>query len=105
MQVGHDPKVPFGAQATYASTGESRSPDRCEKCNLVIDRDLNAARNLAAYGRRVLSVAVSGAETQNGRGRDTTRTSGTGSGSRLKRQDGSGQPGKADTASPAGEAA
>jgi putative transposase len=77
---------------------------RCEKCNLVIDRDLNAALNLAAYGRRVLSVAASGAETQNGRGRDT-RASRTGSGSRLKRQDGSGQPGKADTASPVGEAA
>jgi putative transposase len=92
-------------QAVKAKLSLRERTYRCEKCNLVIDRDLNAARNLAAYGRRVLSVAVSGAETQNGRGRDTTRTSGTGSGSRLKRQDGSGQPGKADTASPAGEAA
>jgi putative transposase len=78
---------------------------RCETCNLVMGRDLNAALNLAAYGRRVLSVAVSGTETQIGRGRDTTRTSHIGPGSRLKRQDGSGQPGKADTASPTGEAA
>jgi len=78
---------------------------RCAHCNLVIDRDLNAALNLAAYGRRVRTVAVSGTETQNGRGRDTTRASNTGSGPRLKRQDGSGQPVKADTAPPAGEAA
>jgi putative transposase len=76
---------------------------RCDKCNLVIDRDLNAALNLAAYGRRVLSVAASGAETQNGRGRDTRASRGPGS--RLKRQDGSGQPGKADTASSKVEAA
>ncbi len=68
---------------------------RCEVCNLVIDRDLNAALSLAAYGRRVLSVAVSGTETQIGRGRDTTRASCTDPGSRTKRQDGSGQPGKA----------
>ncbi len=78
---------------------------RCEVCNLVIDRDLNAALNLAAYGRRVLSVAVSGTETQNGRGRDTPRASCTDPGSRTKRQDGSGQPVQADTASLAGEAA
>ena len=78
---------------------------RCEVCHLVIDRDLNAALNLAAYGRRVHSVAVSGTETQNGRGRDATRTSCTSPGPRLKRQGGSGQPVKADTASPAGEAA
>jgi putative transposase len=82
----------------------------CERCNLVLDRDLNAALNLAAYGRQVLShphhdVAVSGTETKNGRGRDTTPASCTGSGSRAKRQDGSGQPAKADTASPTGEAA
>jgi putative transposase len=78
---------------------------RCDLCHLVIDRDLNAALNLAAYGRQVQSVAVSGTETQNGRGRDTTRTSCTSPGPRLKRQDGSGQPAKADTASPPGEAA
>ena len=38
---------------------------RCEACGAVLDRDLNAARNLAAL---VDHVAVSGAETINGRG-------------------------------------
>jgi putative transposase len=76
----------------------------CEKCHLVIDRDFNAALNLAAYGRQAQSVAVSGTETENGRGRDNGAGS-TGSGSRAKRQDGSGQPGKAVTASSTGEAA
>jgi transposase len=34
-------------------------------CGLEIDRDLNAALNLAAYGQRVLDVAGSGPETRN----------------------------------------
>ena len=45
---------------------------RCESCGLVMDRDENAARNLA-----VLAVAASGAETLNGRGADQkTRATG-----------------------------
>jgi putative transposase len=40
---------------------------RCEACGLVVDRDLNAARNLA---RLVQSVAQSGWETRNARGAD-----------------------------------
>ncbi|WPD20022.1 IS607 family element RNA-guided endonuclease TnpB [Thermaerobacter composti] len=40
---------------------------RCEECGLVLDRDENAARNLAAL---VAAVAGSGPETQNARGRD-----------------------------------
>jgi IS605 OrfB family transposase len=40
---------------------------RCESCGLVMDRDLNAARNLA---RLVQSVAQSGWETQTARGAD-----------------------------------
>jgi len=44
----------------------------CESCGLVMDRDENAARNLAA-----LAVAASGAETLNGRGADQkTRAAG-----------------------------
>ncbi|NIK57973.1 IS607 family element RNA-guided endonuclease TnpB [Kribbella shirazensis] len=44
----------------------------CESCGLVMDRDENAARNLAA-----LAVAASGAETLNGRGADQkTRATG-----------------------------
>lgn len=41
---------------------------RCDKCGLVIDRDVNAASNLAALGRRALYVAGSGPETENARG-------------------------------------
>jgi putative transposase len=40
---------------------------RCESCGLLLDRDLNAARNLA---KLVESVARSGRETQNARGAD-----------------------------------
>jgi IS605 OrfB family transposase len=40
----------------------------CTTCGLVIDRDLNAARNLASLVKRV--VAGSGPETENGRGAD-----------------------------------
>lgn len=40
----------------------------CERCGLVIDRDENAARNLAALVKR--RVAGSGPETLNGRGAD-----------------------------------
>ncbi|QBS38207.1 transposase [Thermaerobacter sp. FW80] len=40
---------------------------RCEECGLVLDRDENAARNLAAL---VAAVAGSGPETKNARGRD-----------------------------------
>jgi putative transposase len=82
---------------------------RCEHCGLVLDRDHNPARNLAAYGRKHL-VAGSGLETRNGRGGDTSCTSDTGAHSPKsprgrKRQDGSGQPAKAVTASSQGEAA
>jgi putative transposase len=82
---------------------------RCEHCGLVLDRDHNAARNLAAYGKKHL-VAGSGPETQNGRRGDASCTSDTGAHSPKsprgrKRQDGSGQPAKAVTASSQGEAA
>jgi len=40
---------------------------RCEECGLVLDRDENAARNLAALAA---AVAGSGPETLNARGRD-----------------------------------
>ncbi|WP_446746308.1 RNA-guided endonuclease TnpB family protein [Sphaerimonospora cavernae] len=40
----------------------------CEECGLVLDRDVNAARNLAALVGR--QVAGSGPETVNGRGAD-----------------------------------
>jgi putative transposase len=40
----------------------------CEACGLQLDRDLNAARNLATLAQH---VAQSGGETQNARGADT----------------------------------
>ncbi len=43
----------------------------CEHCGLVLDRDLNAARNLAAL---VTNVAPSGGETENARSRPSGRT-------------------------------
>ena len=75
---------------------------RCEHCGLVIDRDLNAALNLAAYGRRALSVAGSGPETQNARGGAHPRLRPD---APMKREDGTGRPGRTVTASSQGEAA
>jgi putative transposase len=74
---------------------------RCEHCGLILDRDLNAARNLAAYGKEHL-VAGSGPETRNGRRGDALSPK---SPRGRKRQDGSGQPAKAVTASSQDEAA
>lgn len=72
----------------------------CDHCGLVMDRDYNAALNLAAYGRRV--VAVSGTETLNARGGAHPRHLPV---SPAKREDGAGQPGRTVTASSQGEAA
>lgn len=61
-------KICSGCGAVRAKLPLSERTFRCSECGLVIDRDLNAARNLAVYGRR--QVAASGAETRNGRGAD-----------------------------------
>ena len=74
----------------------------CEACGLVIDRDLNAARNLAAL---VDHVAASGAETRNGRGGERSQPGPTSRCSPVKRQAGARKPGKSGTASPQGGAA
>ncbi|MFZ2058174.1 MAG: IS607 family element RNA-guided endonuclease TnpB [Acidimicrobiales bacterium] len=74
----------------------------CEHCGLVIDRDLNAAINLAAYGRGELELAGSGPETPNARRGDRPRLR---SRSPLKREDGTGSPDRTVTASSQGEAA
>ncbi|HEY0933387.1 MAG TPA: zinc ribbon domain-containing protein [Trebonia sp.] len=72
----------------------------CTACGMVADRDLNAALNLAALGRREL--AGSGPDS-NGRG--AGRKSGPARRAAVKRQPGTGQPGQAGTAAPQGTAA
>ncbi len=70
----------------------------CEACGTVRDRDLNAALNLAEYGRRV--VAASGAETVNGRGAD--RQTASGLQVAVKRQPGTASAGQTGTVPPQG---
>jgi len=60
----------------------------CDTCGLVIDRDLNAALNLAALTVGTSAVAGSGLETQNAR-----------TGALPPREAGTGQPDKTGTAS------
>ena len=57
-------KTCSGCQAVKTKLPLSERTYRCEHCGLVIDRDLNAARNLKALADR---VAGSGPETQNAR--------------------------------------
>jgi putative transposase len=54
-------KTCSGCGAVKAKLGLSERTYRCEHCGLVLDRDLNAARNL-------LKLAASGAESRNARG-------------------------------------
>jgi IS605 OrfB family transposase len=73
----------------------------CEACGLVMDRDLNAARNLA---KLVESVAQSGWETQTARGAD--RKSQPAGQVAMKREAGTGSfPGKTGTVQPQGRTA
>lgn len=74
----------------------------CEACGLVLDRDHNAAINLAAL---VHHVAASGAETQNGRGGERSQAGSTSRCSPVKRQAGTGQPDRTGTAVSQGTAA
>ena len=60
----------------------------CQCCGVVIDRDLNAAVNLAALAADISTVAGSGPETRNAR-----------TGTVPPREAGAGQPGKTGTAS------
>jgi len=77
---------------------------RCE-CGFAIDRDLNAALNLAAYGRRVIEqqhVAGSGPETRNARGGGHPRPRPK---PPVKREDGTGSPDRTVTVASQGAAA
>jgi putative transposase len=69
----------------------------CTTCGLVLDRDVNAARNLAALA---VTVAGSGSETVNGRGADRkTRLGGLVA---VKRQPGTAKAGNTGTVPPRG---
>jgi IS605 OrfB family transposase len=83
-----------GGGTVKAKLGLSERTYRCDACGLVLDRDLNAARNLAAYGRR--QIAGSGPEIPNGRGAD--RKTGPARQVAVKRQPGTRQRGQTGTA-------
>ena len=61
-------KTCSGCGAVKAKLALSERTFVCTECGLILDRDLNAAHNLAALVER--HVAGSGSETQNGRGAD-----------------------------------
>jgi IS605 OrfB family transposase len=82
-----------GCGAVKAKLGLSERTYRCDACGLVLDRDVNAALNLAAYGRR--QIAGSGPEIANGRGAD--RKTGLARQVAVKRQPGTRQRGQTGT--------
>jgi putative transposase len=75
----------------------------CGVCGLVIDRDLNAARNLAALVEHVKQVAGSGPETQTARGGDVRP--GSAGPSSVKREAGTGPIGSGQTGTVASQGA
>jgi putative transposase len=86
-------KTCSGCGAVKAKLPLSERTYACDGCGLVMDRDLNAALNLAEYGNRL--IAGSGPEIPNGRGAD--RKTPPGAQVAVKRQPGSRQRGKAGT--------
>jgi len=93
-------KTCSGCGAVKAKLPLSERTYVCTSCGLVADRDVNAARNLAALGRREL--AGSGPDS-NGRGAD--RKTGLARRVAVKRQPGTRQRGQTGTAAPQGTAA
>jgi putative transposase len=90
-------KMCSGCGAVKAKLALSERTYDCTKCGLVLDRDVNAARNLAAYAAG--EVAGSRSETINGRG-------GQGVLARpSKRQPGTAQVGNTGTVLPQGRTA
>ena len=76
--------------AVKAKLALSERTYTCETCAMVMDRDVNAALNLAQYGRNELMIAASGAEIENGRGAD--RKTGIARQVAVKRQPGTATP-------------
>jgi IS605 OrfB family transposase len=82
-----------GCGAVKAKLLLSERAYACAACGIVLDRDMNAAVNLAEYGNRL--IAGSGPEIPNGRGADRKTTSG--SLVALKRQPGTANAGQTGT--------
>jgi IS605 OrfB family transposase len=94
-------KTCSGCGAVKAKLLLSERSYACASCGLVLDRDVNAARNLAEYGNRL--IAGSGPEIPNGRGAD--RETGHARQVAVKRQPGTAQADQTGTVAPQGEAA
>jgi IS605 OrfB family transposase len=90
-----------GCGAVKAKLPLSERSYACASCGLVLGRDVNAARNLAEYGNRL--IAGSGPEISNGRGAD--RETGLARQVAVKRQPGPAHAGQTGTVAPQGEAA
>jgi len=88
-------KTCSGCGAVKAKLTLSERTYVCDVCGIVMDRDANAARNLAQYAKNELKVAASGAETPNGRGADRQTPSGVQVA--VKRQPGTRQRGQTGT--------
>ena len=90
-------KTCSGCGAVKAKLALSERTYVCTQCGLVLDRDVNAARNLAKLGEAI--VAGSGPETINGRGGQGVLAL------PVKRQPGTAQAGNTGTALPQGRTA
>jgi putative transposase len=87
-------KTCSGCGAVKAKLALSERSYVCMACGMVMDRDVNAARNLAALGEAM--VAGSGSETVNGRGGQGVLAL------PVKRQPGTAQAGNTGTVQPQG---
>jgi putative transposase len=86
-------KTCSGCGTVKAKLALSERTYACTACGLVLDRDANAALNLAEYGRQ--QIAGSGPEISNGRGAD--RKTASGPQVAEKRQPGTARAGQAGT--------
>jgi transposase len=89
-------KTCSGCGAVKAKLALSERTYVCTSCGVVLDRDVNAAVNLAEYGRQV--IAGSGPEMLNGRGAD--RKTAVRPRVAVKRQPGTALAGQAGTVPP-----
>jgi putative transposase len=94
-------KTCSGCGAVKAKLALSERTYSCTACGTVLDRDVNAARNLAEYGNQ--QIAGSGPEIPNGRGAD--RKTGPARQVAVKRQPGTPHGDETGTAAPQGTAA